>query len=242
MNDIHDIEWTDEKIRRLWDYYSKTPPYSKSYFSDVYGGRILRFADLPFSSPLDVLDFGCGAGFLYNHIARLAPNWRYSGLDFSKESVSNLNSRACNSKNFSGAFHVTSIPTELPASSFDIVFLVEVVEHLNDEHLRLTLEEASRLLKPSGLLIITTPNKEDLNKSLRFCPDCGAKYHEWQHIRSVDFDFLSNTLKNTGLSPFKRLEFNVSRNYFVWRIREFVRRIIGRNRDEPNLFASFRKL
>jgi hypothetical protein len=28
----HDIEWDHEKVSRLWNYYSRTPPYSNVIF------------------------------------------------------------------------------------------------------------------------------------------------------------------------------------------------------------------
>ena len=36
----HPIEWTDEKVSRLWNYYSHTPPYSEMYFAKVLGDRM----------------------------------------------------------------------------------------------------------------------------------------------------------------------------------------------------------
>jgi len=48
--------------------------------------------------------------------------------------------------------------TPLPAYSFDLLVSFETLEHL-EEHERL-LEEFKRLLKPGGLMIISTPDKE----------------------------------------------------------------------------------
>ena len=33
----HPIEWTDENVSRLWDYYSRTPPY----LEDVTQGLLI---------------------------------------------------------------------------------------------------------------------------------------------------------------------------------------------------------
>jgi len=35
----HPIVWDDEKVRRLWDYYSRTPPYRDMYFARLFGAR-----------------------------------------------------------------------------------------------------------------------------------------------------------------------------------------------------------
>ncbi|MDQ7011173.1 MAG: class I SAM-dependent methyltransferase [Mariprofundaceae bacterium] len=49
---------------------------------------------------------------------------------------------------------------------FDLITFTEVVEHL--EHYRLILREAQRVLKPGGLLIVTTPNILNLKSRIRF--------------------------------------------------------------------------
>lgn len=56
----HEIEWGDRKVSRLWNYYSRTPPYSEIYFSKLFGHHILRQSGLPLRESLVVLDFGCG--------------------------------------------------------------------------------------------------------------------------------------------------------------------------------------
>ena len=52
------------------------------------------------------------------------------------------------------------------AESFDIVLLVEVIEHL--ENHRVAIGEVTRVLKPEGVLILTTPNIMRLNSRLHF--------------------------------------------------------------------------
>jgi len=51
-------------------------------------------------------------------------------------------------------------------NTFDIVTCTEVVEHL--EHYRETIQEAYRVLKPSGTLVISTPNILNLKSRMRF--------------------------------------------------------------------------
>jgi hypothetical protein len=43
----HILEWMDEKVSRLWDYYARTHPYCDIYFSKVFGDRILKKSGLP---------------------------------------------------------------------------------------------------------------------------------------------------------------------------------------------------
>ncbi|MBI3304622.1 MAG: class I SAM-dependent methyltransferase, partial [Deltaproteobacteria bacterium] len=51
-------------------------------------------------------------------------------------------------------------------ASSDLVLLVEVIEHL--ENHRIALGELARVLKPGGVLILTTPNIMRLNSRFHF--------------------------------------------------------------------------
>ena len=57
-------------------------------------------------------------------------------------------------------------PLPYDDASFDVVLLVEVVEHLSDH--QAALGELARILKPGGALILTTPNVMRLNSRVHF--------------------------------------------------------------------------
>jgi SAM-dependent methyltransferase len=67
-------------------------------------------------------------------------------------------------------------------ASFDIVLLVEVIEHL--ENHRVAISELARILKPGGVLILTTPNIMRLNSRLHFF---WSGYHKTKR-RFIPFD------------------------------------------------------
>jgi SAM-dependent methyltransferase len=67
-------------------------------------------------------------------------------------------------------------------ASFDIVLLVEVIEHL--ENHRTAVSELARILKPGGILILTTPNIMRLNSRLHFFL---SGYHKTKR-RFIPFD------------------------------------------------------
>lgn len=242
MHFEHPIEWTDEKVSRLWDFYQKTPPYSESYFSKVFGKIILKKSGLPQKENISILDFGCGPGFLWEHIRSSVAAWSYTGLDFSLESVENVNHKGHGDPRFKGAFHVTSLPSTLPSGNFDVVTLVEVVEHLKDDYLQSTLSEVSRVLKKGGVLLITTPNQEDLSKSTKFCPDCGAIFHEWQHVRSWSPSTLCNKLEQFGFRARRIKTLDFAEYGFVGRMRQIMRLLLKGQTRKPHMLAIFQKM
>jgi SAM-dependent methyltransferase len=195
----HPIEWDDAKVSRLWDYYSRNRPFRDEYFAKIYGGFALRRAGLSRTAKLRVLDFGCGPGHIWDHIRRRGVPWRYTGLDFSADSVAALQRRAAGETGFEGAVVASGLPCSLPSGHFDAVLLFEVVEHLTDDRLEGTIQEIRRLLKPGGLLVVTTPNAEDMALDTRFCPECGAVFHQWQHVRTWTPEGLSSRLSQRGL-------------------------------------------
>lgn len=86
---------------------------------------------------------------------------------------------------------------------FDAVFLLEVIEHLNDEYLNEIFEDLKRLLKKDGVAIITTPNDEKLEDNHIFCPQCEHVFHRWQHVRNWNEERLRAYVEQKG---FKILE------------------------------------
>ncbi len=237
----HAIDWDDQKVSRLWDYYSRTPPYSEVYFSDLFGDQMLRLSGLPLQEPLEVLDFGCGPGFIWEHARRLGARWQYTALDFSAESVAKATARAGGHPQFKGASHVTALPSALPPDHFDAVLLFEVVEHLKDEYLSGTLNEAFRVLRPGGVLVVSTPNQEDLNAATRFCPECGAVFHEWQHVRSWSVESLSHRLAAHGFTCRAAHTLDFRAHTGMTKAVKFARRLLHGKRPEPHMLAIFHK-
>ena len=63
------------------------------------------------------------------------------------------------------------IPYPIADSSFDVVLLTEVFEHLREYPAR-TLAEGHRILRPGGLLVLSTPNSTYILNRLRLL--CGT--------------------------------------------------------------------
>ncbi|MHB8643759.1 MAG: class I SAM-dependent methyltransferase [Gaiellaceae bacterium] len=193
----HDVEWTPDKVSRVWSYYASNPAYRTQYFSAHTGGRILaRLENTIGLRGQRILDFGCGRGDL---LAQLhARDIAAAGLEFDEASAQETAARLGADPLFRGVVFASGLPSPLPAASFDRVLLVEVIEHLLDDQVSPSLAEVRRLLAPGGMVAVTTVNGEDLDASRVRCPDCGATFHRWQHVRSFTPLSISNLFEEHG--------------------------------------------
>lgn len=199
-DNYHPIRWTPEKVTRLWAFYSSSAASRELYFSSVFGTEILESAraqGVRLDSK-DVIDFGCGPGYLLDHLLTDWSPRTATGVEFSEDSAREAAGRLSKHAAFRGVTSAVTTPVPLAAESCDVLFLVEVVEHLDDDTLERTLSEARRLIRPGGFIVVTTPNEEDLAKSTTACPDCGCVFHFWQHVRGWSAKSLAATLSEKG--------------------------------------------
>ncbi len=193
----HEIAWTPERVANLWRSFATNPSYDNTYFSMHSGASVLQFLRGYVSlESRHVLDFGCGRGHMLEHLIDQSVACR--GLEFSEESAAATEARLGERPNFDGVIRAQNLPTALQNKTEDVVLLIEVVEHLFDEQLVPTMREAYRILRPGGYVIATTPHTEDLVANMMHCPDCGATFHRWQHMRSVTPTALSGWMREAG--------------------------------------------
>ena len=177
-------------MSRFWAYHSE---FADHYFSYHFGENIVQELKRFWSANENILDYGCGPGFLIEYL--LATGAYVTALDFSEISLKRVDTNCVGRGGFLGAVSPTSLKDGL---QFDVITSVEVVEHLSDEHLKDMLRFVRIYLKPNGLLIITTPNDEDLNASTVYCPVSNTLFHRWQHIRTWNQKTLPTWLENEG--------------------------------------------
>ena len=195
----HDVEWTPEKVDRLWGYYATNPAYRSQFFSAHSGGAIAARADRELElRGKRVLDFGCGRGDLLE--ALYARGVAASGLEFSAAAAEETHARFAGQPLFGGVEVTRALPSGLAENSFDVVFLVEVVEHLLDAQVEPTLAEVARVLAPGGRVVVTAPNAEELSASAVRCPDCGATFHRWQHQRALTTVSIAALFERAGFT------------------------------------------
>ena len=188
----HPVEWDAERVSRFWDYLAERD--AGEFFSEKHAQDIAsRLIDA--AKPRTVVDIGCGTGPLVAELVRRGVT--STGVDSSPGVLEAARKRAPGA-----SFHLGSVAAlPLADGSFDAATLIETVEHLDDATLAASLAEARRVLRPGGILLITTPNRERLEESFRQCPDCGAEFHLYQHVRSWTAQSLAATLRAVDLTP-----------------------------------------
>lgn len=104
----------------------------------------------------EVLDAGCGGGFLSNRLA--AEGFRGTGLDLAADSLAVARRHDATASVRYVAGDVYAMP--FPDASFDVVTAMDLLEHVEDP--ARAIAEFARVLRPGGLLIFHTFNRNPL--------------------------------------------------------------------------------
>jgi SAM-dependent methyltransferase len=101
----------------------------------------------------DILDFGCGCGRLLRFFTHAAGSWRAVGSD-----VDATIAGWCQENLKGTETYVNGVmpPLHHADGSFDLVYSLSVFTHLNEAEATAWLHELGRVLRPGGLLIVTT--------------------------------------------------------------------------------------
>ncbi len=148
----------------------------------------LRFMMLGDVTPGRLLDVGCGGGRFLRRMQKRG--WQVVGTDFDEQATRKVSER------YGIETHVGDLPQcALPAASFDAITLSQAIEHLYDP--QATLRECLRLLKPGGLLVMTTPNATSLGAT-----GFGPNWRGWEaprHLQLFTVASLSALTRAAGL-------------------------------------------
>jgi 2-polyprenyl-3-methyl-5-hydroxy-6-metoxy-1,4-benzoquinol methylase len=228
------IEWTSERIESFWDFESNFP---ERYFTYHNGDALLRFAERHVEHDGIVADFGAGSGILFEKL--LKRGVRAVAIEISPESQKRLEAIAKKYPKVSQGVFTTEEAAASLAGKCSVVYLVEVIEHLDVEARAAVLRNVLHLLKPGGHLVLSTPNDECLEDSLILEPSTGRFFHRWQHLFSFTYQDLVVILSKAGFSEVRTMTLNFGRNRVVSFLK-WLRAFLRRDKD-LNLVAIARK-
>jgi 2-polyprenyl-6-hydroxyphenyl methylase/3-demethylubiquinone-9 3-methyltransferase len=163
-------------------------------------------ARAPFAG-LRLLDIGCGGGLLSEPMARLGAD--VLGADAAAGNIPVAQIHASQSGLAIDYRHTTAEDLAASGEAFDVVLNMEVVEHVSDPLAYLTA--CQRLLKPGGLMICSTINRNAKSFAMAIV---GAEYvmrwlpkgtHDWRKF--ITPDELYQLIRQAGLDPVDRKGF-----------------------------------
>ncbi len=131
-----------------------------------------------------ILDFGCGWGRHLRYFWKGVDHENLYGTDVDIEYV-----KRCQSAYPAGNFSQNSMmpPLKYPDNSFDILYAYSVFTHLNETCNLAWMEEFARVLKPGGVVFLTTQGKRFIDFCASF-RDQESFDHDWFAMLAKIFD------------------------------------------------------
>jgi 2-polyprenyl-3-methyl-5-hydroxy-6-metoxy-1,4-benzoquinol methylase len=154
----------------------------------------------------NLLEIGSGEGGFLKVCQQ--EGWNTYGIDISHECVAYAKSK----HGLDNVLAVDLLDAGFDGDRFDVVIMNHLIEHLADP--QSYLEETRRILKPTGILCISTPNIDSLSASIF------GRY--WQallvplHLTLFSPTTLSQMLKKTGYSPVNISHFSRTTNTYIF--------------------------
>jgi ubiquinone/menaquinone biosynthesis C-methylase UbiE len=145
---------------------SSDPKTFTAYYQGFLGGKLFRWLDFnkvriicevlaELGDTPSIVDLGCGTGSIDRRVRTKCRHARITGVDHDPRLLAMALGPDCN--RVSADFNR---PLPFGDGSFDAVLMVDTIEHVASR--ATTLEEASRILKETGKLIVFTPPYDTL--------------------------------------------------------------------------------
>lgn len=164
-----------------------TQKQEEAYFAATEADRaagnttlLIRLAQLV-RGPVQLLDVGFGDGLLLKQVQQYG--WNPWGIEVSVNLIDHLTPQI----NRIQLFHGTLTEARYPADYFDVVTLINVLEHLKNPNQ--VLAEVVRVTRPGGIVAVHVPNVHSLSARLQ-----GAKWHHYEPLEHFTY-FNARTLK-----------------------------------------------
>ncbi len=191
-------DYTDRPLREHYDEFAEfwyENEYDREQEARVPGG--VRFQAMqmfllqwqkeePFGSGTRVLDYGCGHGAYTIPLAKLYPDWKFTGVDCCERAVEEARKWAEDEKLTNVEFQIGDLTgssgeepgfaqaglSGLQDKPYDIVIATEILEHVPEPEQ--FLKRLGEVLRSKGWMMLTTPFGPWEELSYR-------KDHPWRH-------------------------------------------------------------
>jgi len=185
-----------------------------------------------------VLDLGCGSGNLVYELARSGNH--VVGLDRNREAVRFAGERC---RGLPAVFAIgDAVQLPFSADLFDVITMVEVIEHLSEHATNQMLRELHRVTRPGGWVLVTCPNRkslwpliERLLDAFRLVPRLRGEQHQQQ----FSIEELESVLAGAGFGVLRSGSFHMIAPFAAavsWRLAgSLLRWECGRSRRFGNL-------
>jgi len=166
-----------------------------------------------------ILDAGCDTGRDAIYLSAKYPDSQITGIDISPQAIDEAKSRLSKSKLTNVTFQTTNLLDIDYSEQFDIIYSIEVLEHISD--VGKCLSNFHKALKSGGKIIIHVPCPDQKRHFNRFKKNV---YSDHVHV-GFKADELSELLQENG---FRILDVRHTSGWFgslAWEIFEILRPI-----------------
>ncbi len=185
-----------ENTPEFWDEKfsgDNTTLFPMAYFRNKLVASTIKSGDA-------VLNLGVGMGYLEEFILeRHLSSVDLTATDFTDTALKNLKKR------FSQIKFVTTglVPLPFPSESYDVVCLLEVLEHIAPKETFSVLNQIYSVLKPGGTAIISVPLNEGLEQMMPSNPNA--------HKRVYSIDLIIFEIQKAGFTVYRS-----EKNFCFW--------------------------
>ena len=193
-----DVSWLRYNPNYFWDEYLpslgvRDGVYDLTAFDRRYAPMLALLA--PYQQMGKILEIGCGAGFFLKAAERAG--WQAAqGIELSRAAV-DFGQEKLGLEIQLGTLE--DVP--LPARSYDAIALFDTIEHLFDP--KKILASTLSLLRPGGVLILSTPNIHALSHQI--LGHSWAVLNPLEHLVYFSPQTLTHMLKSTGYTTISHL-------------------------------------
>lgn len=207
--------------KRMFDGYVSTgqarAPEDLEGLANPYYDRLIA-AHLPTNKEILIVDLASGHGRLIYSLKKSGYK-NVVGVDISKEQVATAHRLGLTEVQHQD---ISEFLQEAKAESFDVIFLMDILEHLEEQETLDLLDKVHRTIRKSGVLVLHVPNGEGLF-GMR------VRYGDFTHRRAYTSMSIGQVLSACGFEMTKCLEDKPA----IHGVKSFVRFILWETLTMP---------